>query len=69
MWNILPKKVADGELYAKYSLLEAHEGNSDCFRAVVPSASSRFHGNMVSVAVGVATRACSNTVMYVSENC
>lgn len=51
----LPKKVALGELYAKYSLFDAHAGNSLCCN---PSASSslRFHGSWVSIAVGVVTR-------------
>lgn len=52
----LPKNVALGELYAKYSLFDAHAGNSFCFIAP-PSASpsSRFQGNWDSVAVGVVT--------------
>lgn len=51
----LPRKVALGELYAKYSLFDAHAGNSFCCS---PSASSslRFQGNWVSIAVGVVTR-------------
>lgn len=51
----LPKKVALGELYAKYSLFEAHAGNSFCCNASA-SASSRFQGNCLSMAVGVVTR-------------
>lgn len=51
----LPRNVALGELYAKYSLLLLHAGNSFCCS---PSASSslRFQGNWVSMAVGVVTR-------------
>nr|CAD7458061.1 unnamed protein product [Timema tahoe] len=49
---MLPRKVADGELYARYSLLEHHAGNSLCFKGhVLSPSSSRFHGNIVSVAV------------------
>lgn len=55
--TILPKKVALGELYAKYSLFDAHAGNSFCFKAPPsPSSSTRFHGNCDSIAVGVVTR-------------
>lgn len=54
-WNELPKKVALGELYAKYSLFEAHAGNSFCCNPSV-SSSLRFQGNWVSIAVGVVTR-------------
>lgn len=68
----LPKKVEDGELYAKYSLFEAHAGNSFCCRGADPSASSpRFQGNTLSVAVGVATRIRSppetNKHLYISD--
>lgn len=52
----LPKNVALGELYAKYSLFDAHAGNSLCCTASASSSSSRFHGNWVSVTVGVVTR-------------
>lgn len=51
----LPKNVALGELYARYSLLDAHAGNSFCF-STKPSSSWRFHGSIVSVAVGVLGR-------------
>lgn len=58
--STLPKKVADGELYARYSLLEHQAGNSLCFNGhVLSPSSSLFHGNMVSVAVGVVTLAQS----------
>lgn len=55
--NYIPKKVALGELYAKYSLFDAHAGNSFCFNAppLSSSSSSRFHGNCDSIAVGVVT--------------
>lgn len=52
---LLPKNVALGELYARYSLLDAHAGNSFCF-STKPSSSCRFHGNTDSVAVGVLGR-------------
>lgn len=51
----LPKNVALGELYARYSLLDAHAGNSFCF-STKPSSSWRFHGNTDSMAVGVLGR-------------
>lgn len=53
----LPKNVALGELYAKYSLFDAHAGNSFCLIAPpsLSSSSPRFHGRTDSVAVGVAT--------------
>lgn len=55
--NYIPRNVALGELYAKYSLFDAHAGNSCCFIAPpsASSSSSRFHGNCVSVTVGVVT--------------
>lgn len=56
----LPKNVALGELYAKYSLFDAQAGNSFCFKAPPsPSSSSRFQGNCDSIAVGVVTRIIS----------
>lgn len=51
----LPRKVALGELYAKYSLFDAHAGNSFCCNPSV-SSSFRFQGSWVSIAVGVVTR-------------
>lgn len=42
---LLPKNVALGELYAKYSLFDAHAGNSFCCTPRSASQSSRFHGN------------------------
>lgn len=56
-WNcaVLPKNVALGELYARYSLLDAHAGNSFCF-STRPSSSCRFHGSTDSMAVGVLGR-------------
>lgn len=51
----IPKKVALGELYAKYSLFDAHAGNSFCCKPSV-SSSFRFQGSWVSIAVGVVTR-------------
>lgn len=60
----VPKKVEDGELYAKYSLFDAQAGNSHCCKGAEPSASSpRFQGNTLSVAVGVATRIKSPPVI------
>lgn len=63
----LPKNVALGELYAKYSLFDAHAGNSCCFIAPpsAPSSSSRFHGNCVSVTVGVVTRVSPALIMSI----
>lgn len=52
----LPKKVALGELYAKYSLFDAHAGNSFCCKPSFVSSSLRFQGSWVSMAVGVVTR-------------
>jgi len=58
--STVPKKVAEGELYARYSLLEHQAGNSLCFSGhVLSPSSSLFHGNTVSVAVGVVTLAQS----------
>jgi hypothetical protein len=52
--------VAEGELYARYTLLEHQAGNLLCFSGhVLSSLSSLFHGNIVSVAVGVVTLAQS----------
>lgn len=50
--------MALGELYARYSLLEAHDGNSFCLTAPFSSSlsSPRFQGNTDSIAVGVVTR-------------
>ena len=48
-----PRNVVLGELYARYSLFEAHAGNSLCCRGHSNSRSSRFHGRTDSVAVGV----------------
>lgn len=59
--DALPRNVALGELYAMYSLLDAHAGNSFCLMAP-PSASfssTRFHGSDDSMAVGVVTRVVS----------
>lgn len=54
----LPRKVALGELYVKYSLFLAQAGNSVCLMAPLSSLSSstRFQGKVDSVAVGVVTR-------------
>lgn len=50
--------MALGELYARYSLLEAQDGNSFCLTAPFSSSlsSPRFQGNTDSIAVGVVTR-------------
>lgn len=55
--NHLPRNVAEGELYARYSLLEHQGGNSDCLSGpvLISPSSFLFQGRLVSRAVGVVT--------------